>query len=228
MEGALDTATRTLLAREVHDRIGTGLAVALRRLELLEATATSLAPADRARLVQARDALVDTLSVAREVASALRSLPSAAPAAARSLRQALDGFLVSMAPLRPHVRVQVDGDDGRLGPRLADEVFLVVREALRNVLAHAGARRVTVDVVIGDHDVHASVTDDGTGFDPEAARRAGAANGLHGMEERARALGGVTTITSAPGRGTRITCWIPVEEDRPDDRSDDRAEENRA
>ncbi|MGW4561954.1 sensor histidine kinase [Streptomyces sp. NPDC004561] len=213
MEGGLDTAASTLLAREVHDRIGTGLAVALRRLELLEATATSLGPADRAHLDQARSALVDTLGIAREVTTALRGRAVAAAVPARSLRQALDGFLVSMAPLAPGVRIQVDGDDGRLDARIADEVFVVVREALRNVLAHAGARRVTAHVVIGDRDVHACVTDDGTGFDREAARRVGAANGLHGMEERARALGGVATVTSAPGRGTRITCWIPVGDD---------------
>ncbi|MFJ9816698.1 sensor histidine kinase [Streptomyces sp. NPDC101151] len=217
MEGGLDTAARTL-AREVHDRIGTGLAVALRRLDLLEATATSLAPADRAHLDQARSALVDTLGVAREVTTALRRGHEAAPQPARSLRQALDGFLVSMAPLGPRVRITVDGDDGGLDPRLADEVFVVIREALRNVLAHARARHVDTHVVVGDRDVHASVTDDGTGFAPEAARRAGAANGLHGMEERARALGGVTTVTSAPGRGTRITFWIPVQDNRTEQR----------
>ena len=212
LEGTLDTAARTLLAREVHDRIGTGLAVALRRLELLEATATSLAPADRVHLDQARSALVDTLDVTREVTTALRRDGGSDATPAMPLRQALDGFLVSLAPLGPRVRIRVDGDDGRLDAHLADQVFVVVREALRNVFAHSGAREVTAHIAVGARDVHASVTDDGTGFDPEAARRAGDTNGLQGMQERAHALGGVTTITSAPGRGTRITCWIPVEE----------------
>ncbi|MET7702486.1 ATP-binding protein [Streptomyces sp. NPDC005485] len=198
-----------LLAREVHDRIGTGLALALRRLELLEATAGQLAPVERDRLEQAKDALLDTLGITREVTTALRHRTTTAPATL-SLQQALHGFLASMQPLTPHVRLQVDGDDSRLAPHLADEVFIVVREALRNVFAHAKARNVSAHIAIGAHDVHASVSDDGTGFDPDASRAS--ANGLCGMRERARALGGVTTITSAPGRGARITLWIPTEE----------------
>ncbi|GHE12691.1 sensor histidine kinase [Streptomyces alanosinicus] len=198
-----------LLAREVHDRIGTSLAVAMRRLELLEVTAAGLEPEGRQRLDEVREALVDTLFAARALTTRLRATR---PAPAVPLGTALRGFLRSMEPLTPEVRFYLDGDDALLAPHVGDEVFVIVREALRNVLAHSGAGTVTVHIAVGAHDVHASVTDDGSGFDPDTAGHGRGGNGLSGMRERARALGGVTTITSSPGRGTRITLWIPTKE----------------
>lgn len=198
-----------VLAREVHDRIGTSLAVAMRRLELLEVTAAGLEPESRQRLDEVREALVDTLFAARTLTTRLRS---ARPASALPLGGALRAFLRSMEPLTAEVRFYLDGDDSLLAPHVSDEVFVIVREALRNVLAHSGADAATVHIAVGPHDVHASVTDNGSGFDPEADRGGRSTNGLTGMKERARALGGVTTVTSAPARGTRITLWIPTKE----------------
>ncbi|GHF27724.1 sensor histidine kinase [Streptomyces morookaense] len=218
IDTAPDAAVCGRLAREVHDRIGTGLALALRRLDLLELTATGLTPAERARLADARAALLDTLGVAREVVSSLRG-PAVAPAAPvrASLEGELRGFLRSMEPLGVQVQLRVDGDDSWVPPLIAGEVFVVVREALRNALAHAGGRRVTVRVCLAPHEVHAVVADDGVGFDASAPRAPGRANGLLGMEERARALDGTTTVTSAPGRGTTVTVWIPIKGDDIDD-----------
>ncbi|MET9496590.1 ATP-binding protein [Streptomyces sp. NPDC006552] len=202
---ATASGAAALLAREVHDRIGTSLAVALRRLELLEVTASGLEPESRRRLDEVREALADTVFAARTLTTRLRATPCAPP-----LGRAVRDFLHSMEPLTPEVRFYLDGDDTRLAPHVSDEILVIVREALRNVLTHSGASTVTVHIAVGPHDVHASVTDNGSGFDPRAG--SGSSNGLTGMAERARALGGVTTITSAPARGTRITLWIPTKE----------------
>ncbi|WP_328322432.1 sensor histidine kinase [Streptomyces sp. NBC_00388] len=203
-----EAAARSLLAREVHDRIGTGLALALRRLDLLEMTAEGLGPAERGRVADVRTALLDTLGVAREVASGLRRPPAARPGLERSLTD----FLESMAPCAPYVQVRVDGDDSWIPAQIADEVFVIVRESLRNVLAHARARHARARIVIAPHEVHAQVVDDGFGFDPATVRRLGRTNGLLGMEERAAALAGTASISSAPGRGTRVAVWIPIKE----------------
>lgn len=218
IDAAPDAAVCSRLAREVHDRIGSGLALALRRLELLELTATGLTPAEKGRLADARAALLDTLGVAREVTSALRRCPAAgAITSAPPLEGALRSFLQSMEPLGVRVRLQVDGDDAWVPPLVVSEVFIVVREALRNALAHAGAGEVTVRAVIAPHEVYAEVADDGVGFDTRAPRTAGRTNGLLGMEERARALDGTTTVTSAPGRGTTVAVWIPIKGSSIDD-----------
>ncbi|MEV0092280.1 ATP-binding protein [Streptomyces sp. NPDC050738] len=200
---------RTLLAREVHDRIGGGLALALRRLELLDLTATGLTPADRERLAGVRAAVLDALGAARDITTGLRR---PAPTAPPSLETALQDFLHTMAPEGLRTQVRVDGSAEWVPQHIAGEVFLIVREALRNALAHARPRVLTAHLTIAPHEVHAVVTDDGAGFDPALLLTAGGTNGLLGMVERARALGGTAALTSAPRRGTRVTVWVPIKE----------------
>ena len=52
-----------------------------------------------------------------------------------------------------------------------------------------------------------TVTDDGTGFDPATTSMG---TGLQGMTDRLAALGGTLMITSAPGRGTKVTGRVPA------------------
>ena len=80
----------------------------------------------------------------------------------------------------------------------------VVREAVSNVVRHAGASTVTVTVEAGQ-DLRVEVVDDGTGIDPDAAR-----SGLRNLEERARECGGRFAVTAAPGRGTRLSWHVPL------------------
>jgi signal transduction histidine kinase len=55
------------------------------------------------------------------------------------------------------------------------------------------------------------VTDDGCGFEPAAAiTRAGDHYGLEGMSERAKQMGGIFTLNSAPGKGTEINVTVPI------------------
>ncbi|MGW2724632.1 sensor histidine kinase [Streptomyces sp. NPDC001492] len=199
-----------VLAREVHDRIGSGLALALRRLDMLETTAAGSDPEAAARLEQVRAAVVDVLCATRQVTSALRDSPPAV--APFSIEDALRGFVQAMEISEPRVDLRVDGVDGLLPAAVADAVFLAVREAMRNAVAHAHARHVAVHITWDARELHASVADDGDGFDPAGVGERGSTNGLLGMRERIQAVGGVTTVTSAPRRGTRITLWVPVKE----------------
>lgn len=218
-----ETDVRHLVAREVHDRIGSGLALILRRLDLLERASGPVSAAERARVEGVRSALLETLGVTRELVTALRGtggppargVPAAAPWAGMvsgpaPLEASIRGFLREVAPFGAQVRVRVHGEDSWLPADVAEELFVILREALRNVLAHAGACRVSVTVVVAPHEVNAAVGDDGRGFVPAQVRSS--ANGLAAMKERAQALGGTVTITSAPGRGTEVALWVPIKE----------------
>jgi signal transduction histidine kinase len=88
--------------------------------------------------------------------------------------------------------------------------FRIVQEALTNVARHAGAVSATVSVTYGDADLVVQVDNDGSA--PSLAGSGG--NGLHGMEERASALGGRLHAGPRPGGGFRVRAWLPVE-DRP-------------
>jgi signal transduction histidine kinase len=86
-----------------------------------------------------------------------------------------------------------------------------VSEAIANADAHAGATAVEIAYVADDERLVLTVTDNGDGFDPDTAPGVEDGHlGLTVMRERARGHGGECTITSTPGKGTRVTLWIPL------------------
>ena len=102
--------------------------------------------------------------------------------------------------------------------RLSDELtiacFRVVQEALTNVVRHARARQVWVELRQRDDEIELTIRDDGIGFDPETARRRathGESFGLLGIKERAELLGGRTAIHSRVGDGTHVHAFFPIE-----------------
>jgi two-component system sensor histidine kinase UhpB len=90
-------------------------------------------------------------------------------------------------------------------------IYRVVQEALRNVAKHAQAR--TVRVGLSDHDgaVILTVDDDGLGFEAQDVDAADGDGhfGIEGMQQRTAMAGGVWTIASTPGSGTRIRATFP-------------------
>ena len=105
--------------------------------------------------------------------------------------------------------------DTRHAPELESTMYRLVQEALTNVVKHAGASRVTVAVIEDDATVQLSVTDDGAGFQTDAASEG---FGLIGMRERIALLGGELDFDSRPGAGTTVAARIPVQR-RPPERS---------
>jgi signal transduction histidine kinase len=95
-------------------------------------------------------------------------------------------------------------------PATQEEALLrVAQEALHNALRHSGARHVDVTLERCGAGAVLRVTDDGSGFDPQAVRRAGRHLGLVSMRDRASGVGGALTVESAPGKGTTIEMEVP-------------------
>ncbi len=88
-------------------------------------------------------------------------------------------------------------------------LFRVTQEALRNIARHAQARAVDVTLRSLDDGLQLAVRDDGIGFD--AAHKPNRTSlGLSSMSERVRLLDGELDIESAPGHGTTIVAWVPL------------------
>jgi signal transduction histidine kinase len=99
--------------------------------------------------------------------------------------------------------------DAVLEPRVERELYRVVQEALNNVVRHAHAKSVTVDIEFRESAVNVVVRDDGDGFDPAARSIRERRLGLTSMRERAQALGGSLHIDSSPGAGTTVRVEVP-------------------
>ena len=114
------------------------------------------------------------------------------------------------------------GNDGAPKP-LAEDVrvllFQSVRELLINIIKHAQAREVTLDITRLNDVVRITITDDGVGFDVEEVLSASSRScgfGLFNIRERLNYIGGSLDIHSQPGQGSRFTLLARLEADKTD------------
>jgi signal transduction histidine kinase len=103
--------------------------------------------------------------------------------------------------------VRVDGDI-EASPGVREAIVRIAREATSNAARHGRASHVEVALEGGD-ELRLTVTDDGVGFDAEAALRDGRGFGLESMQERARDVGGTLSIWSGPSEGTQVSATLP-------------------
>lgn len=197
--------THRKLARALHDEVGNGLSLAMRQLELLEVNSDHGEEERCLRIASAKAALADSLLQMRDVITDLRK-----PATTASLETGLKAYARSMVHPGVDTVVRVAGDEDHAPPGLLDEVFLVLREALRNAFTHAEPSRVDAEVTVQADMIRACVVDDGIGFDPDLAAATGSTNGLLGMRERVQAMGGSFQVASRSGAGTRVTLSVPI------------------
>ncbi|HVO37826.1 MAG TPA: sensor histidine kinase [Spirochaetia bacterium] len=115
-------------------------------------------------------------------------------------RQRRDGLTVSLS-----VEGEESGD-----PAVREELFRSAREALSNVVKHAGVASARVELRFGPEEAAIRVSDTGRGFDPAADRRP-ESFGLLSLQERAQALGGSAEVRSEPGKGTQVDVKLPLE-----------------
>ena len=101
------------------------------------------------------------------------------------------------------------GTERRMGRTLEIAVYRIVQEAISNMLKHADATELSVDVTRGPGRVSVIVHDNGKGFDP---RTPGTGIGLENMRQRAASIGAVLRVESTPGKGTSISVEGPVAE----------------
>jgi signal transduction histidine kinase len=97
--------------------------------------------------------------------------------------------------------------DGRPSPEVEEGLYRIAQEALNNTLRHAHASCVAVRLCENGQGITLEIVDNGCGFDPQVVKEHGGF-GLQGMEERTSRLGGVLTVQSRPGQGTKVRVEI--------------------
>lgn len=96
-----------------------------------------------------------------------------------------------------------------LAPELANHLYRIAQEAVRNAVRHGGARMIRLHLSIARGKVRLVITDDGSGLPPHALEAPGM--GLKIMRYRARILGGEVRFEAAEPQGTRVICECPLE-----------------
>jgi two-component system sensor histidine kinase UhpB len=191
---------RGRLAGDVHDDSVQAMTAVGMRLETLK---RRLADPDR---VEEVDRLQTTVS---EAVSRLRHLLF-------ELRPpALDQYGVAAAVRELLDRLDVPSElraaDFEEPPdELRTILYRVAQESLANIRKHAEATSVTVTLVSERGGWRATIVDDGAGFSPDGSSPGPTHVGLASMRERAEMGGGWCRVTSAPGEGTTVECWLPA------------------
>jgi signal transduction histidine kinase len=121
----------------------------------------------------------------------------------------LAGGLASLARTVPELEADIELAEQRLPEHVEIALYRIAQEALQNVQKHAAARAVRITFRVRSGLARLEVSDDGTGFDPIAARDGGG-YGLHGMAERAELVGGRLSVRSRPGLGTTVAVAVPA------------------
>jgi signal transduction histidine kinase len=206
---------RRRIARELHDGIGPALASMSLRLRALLALLEDADPASRAAAAAEIEELARLAT--DHVQDIRRLIYDLRPAALDELGlvPALRDYLQRRQREQGLV-IGLRADEGdRLPATVETALFRFVQEAVTNAVKHADAQAVNVSLVREKGGVRLSVADDGQGFDPQAPR-SGKQIGLWSMRERVEQLGGEFELQSAPGHGTTLTAWVPLNEEEND------------
>lgn len=206
-------AERRHIARELHDEIGQSLSALKINLQGLQR---------RPEVSALTNQIEDSIAITERVLQQTRTLsldlrPSLLDD--MGLEIALNWYLNRLAERagwQPTLTARLKVD--RLPAEIETVCFRIAQESLTNVLRHAQATAVQIELNQDDTDLELVIRDNGLGFDVAAARQKairGGSLGLLGISERVTLIRGQVTITSVPGQGTEIRARLPLQPGRP-------------
>jgi signal transduction histidine kinase len=200
---------RARIAQDLHDELGSSLA----RISLL----SGLVKSDKASPAQVETHAQKLAQSADQTVRALEEIVWAVRPGSDSLQSLMDYMahfateLFENSPTRCRLDLPQDVPSLPLPPDVRHNIFLIVKEALTNVLKHASAKEVHVQAKVSENILEICVQDDGAGPQQAASPKIeGKRNGLINMQLRAESLGGTLGCRRVPGQGTTIRLIVPL------------------
>jgi PAS domain S-box-containing protein len=197
---------RQRLARELHDSV----TQALYSVNLYADAARKAFTAERwedleRNLREVRNMAHEAMYDMRLLVFELRPFMLEEEGLASALRARL-AAVEGRAGLKTEVRVE---GERRLPIVIEEEIYRIAQEGLNNVVKHAEASEVQIDLRYGAETIQLEMVDNGQGFDPQNTGQSGG-DGLQGIRERVQELDGSLEIESSFGKGTRLTVILPL------------------
>lgn len=208
-EEALRRATeeRLRIARELHDVLGHHISL----INVQASAALHRLPKDPAQVSDALSAIKqtskDALRELRATLGVLRQVDEAAPTSPAPSLVRLNELVDHATAMGLTVRTEIDGGPRPVPAEVDLAAYRIVQEALTNVSRHAGTANAIVRIRYSDDDVRVEIDDDGRGAAPNGSTEG---NGIRGMGERARALGGELFAGGRPDGGFRVRARLPL------------------
>jgi signal transduction histidine kinase/ligand-binding sensor domain-containing protein len=205
---ALILGERARLAREIHDTLAQGFVGIASQLDAVSMLIPTEPSPVRKYLDMARRMARHSLTEARRSVMDLRASAleghDLAGAIQTSTRTWTAGSPVDVA-------VDVSGPATVLPEEMEQHLLRIAQEAVTNVLKHAAASRVVIQLHTEARRIRLRIRDNGRGFEQQGVfSSSGGHFGLIGMRERAERLGGELRLASQPGGGTEVEVTVPL------------------
>ena len=196
---------RMAIARDLHDSLGQSLGYLHLKLDEIASHPR------RQKVGNLNQDLARMRDVANEAYEQIRGMLAAwMPANTIPLAKVLrDEAKVLSHQASFKIQVVTHGPESSLLPLIQQQLLWLCREALTNIVKHAKAHQVKIELWWTVEYLIVTIADDGCGFDTNAPRP-NTSFGLRIMQERAAQLAGILSMQSGPGLGTMLTLQIPL------------------
>ncbi len=198
------------LSRELHDGVGQVLTAIKMDLGMIERNTELDTTGLQGRVREVREQVMELVNEVRTMSQLLRPSMLDDFGLVPTLQWLVEKFT---ARTRIPVDLRTPPAETRLPGAIEVLLYRVTQEALTNIIKHANARHVDVELAIPGSEVVLTIADDGVGFDVERFRRTPSLGGvgLLGMRERVAYYHGRIDIRSRVQAGVRITLTIPLD-----------------
>jgi signal transduction histidine kinase len=189
------------IAWELHDNVGQLLSVANIQLNMIQAHV----PDDlKGQIKETKDVVAATVQEVRALSKTLNTEVIQNNGLIKSLRTELERFnRLNFL----HAELKIDGEQFPVKGEDEIIIFRILQEFFSNVIKHAKADNLFVNLDYRENELEITVEDDGVGFDTSVNR---GNSGLHNMRSRANLLGATYELTSSPGKGTKLNLVYPL------------------
>lgn len=207
---AIQEEERHKISRDLHDEIGQFSVSLGSALSVIEKEIEKRNFDSTLRLIKdAKKILIDTTKKIRALFIDLRPAELDMLGLPSVLRELFSHYTKTY-PL--NIKFKENIGNIRIKDDVAINLYRVIQEAFNNIVKHAKAKNVKIDLLLKKGEINFTIEDDGIGFDTEAFFREFNAGkfGLRGMKERVDSLKGKFFLHSKPKSGTKINVIFPI------------------
>jgi signal transduction histidine kinase/ligand-binding sensor domain-containing protein len=199
---------RNRLARDLHDSAKQKAFAALAQLGAVRSMMSRKSSAAKSHLDEVEDLVYEVIQELTFLIQEMYPMALKEKGLITSLRE----YLYEWENRNDiHVDLTVN-QEYHLPLEIEQALYRIIQESLANIARHSHASQVTIDLNYNEKTVEMVLIDNGCGFNPNQ-KPAGV--GLRTMQERAVMIGGGIAIQSAPGKGTQIRIWAPMNKEVP-------------
>lgn len=201
---------RKRIAQDLHDNLGSKLSLVKIHYQSVEDNLESIDEDAKTQYEKANQLLDEACKSVREIShnmiSGTLSKFGLIPAL-KELKQTLENVYSKQNQHKIHIELSYHKLDNRLENTMEIQIYRIIQELLNNIIKHANAAQVDIQILKLEKGVNIIVEDDGVGFDVEKQHKG---IGLKTIQSRVVNMEGSCLIDSGKGNGTTVTIDIPT------------------